>query len=173
MAVLPVLRWSNGRYAPRAALAGCWLNRSASDQVRYFGTWLQLFGIALVAQGVRELRRDFNRPSIFAAMLARLGAILQSFRSGERTVLAIGSGVIALTGSVVGHGRTRGTIEQRLDGLEREVDALRKDLQERERKLDEKVSTLRGELSQEKQERTRRTTQSTASCTISPWGACI
>jgi hypothetical protein len=27
-----------------------------------FGTWLQLLGIGLVDQGVRELRRDFNQP---------------------------------------------------------------------------------------------------------------
>jgi len=33
-----------------AVLAGRLLNRGAADQVRYFGTWLQLFGIVLVAQ---------------------------------------------------------------------------------------------------------------------------
>jgi hypothetical protein len=57
-----------------AVLAGRLLNRDAADQVRYFGTWLQLFGIVLVAQGVRELRREFNRPTLCAAMRARTHA---------------------------------------------------------------------------------------------------
>ena len=33
-----------------AVVAGRLLQRGTADQVRYFGTWLQLFGLALVAQ---------------------------------------------------------------------------------------------------------------------------
>jgi hypothetical protein len=64
-----------------AVLAGHLPNRGAADQVRYFGTWLQLFGIVLVAQGLRELRREFNRPTIFATLRARIHAIVQSLRA--------------------------------------------------------------------------------------------
>jgi len=136
-----------------AVLAGRLLNRGTADQVRYFGTWLQMFGIMLVAKGVRELRREFNRPTVFAAMRARSSAILQSFKARHQVVIT-GVGAIGLAGSAtVAYGRVHGTIEQRLDGLEREIDALRKGAQEREEKLERKLSELRGELSQEKQER--------------------
>jgi hypothetical protein len=136
-----------------AVLAGRLLNRDAADQVRYFGTWLQLFGIVLVAQGVRELRREFNRPTVFAAMLARTHAILQSFRA-QHHVAITGVAAIGLAGSTaLAYGRVGGTIEQRLDGLENEIDALRKDRQEREKNFQDKLSELRGELSKDKQER--------------------
>lgn len=136
-----------------AVLAGRLLNRGAADQVRYFGTWLQLFGLVLVAQGMRELRREFNRPTVFAAMRARINAILQSFRA-QHHVAITGVGGVSLAGSVaLAHGRVRGTTEQRLDGLERDIDALRKDAQERENKVQDKLSELRAELSNEKQER--------------------
>jgi len=146
----PALSWAF------AVLAGQWLNRGVADQVRYFGTWLQLFGILLVAQGARELRREFNRPTVFAAMCARFNAIVQSFRSSDRTAAITGVVGIAMSGSAVaGYGRVRGTTEQRLDGLERELDALRNDLQDRERKIKEQLSTVRRELLEEKQERSQ------------------
>ena len=50
-------------------------------------------------------------------------------------------------------GRVGGSIEQRLAGLEREIDALRKDAQEREKKFDDKLSEVHADLSKEKQER--------------------
>jgi hypothetical protein len=103
-----------------AVLAGRLLNRDAADQVRYFGTWLQLFGIVLVAQGVRERRREFNRPTVFAAMRARTQAIVHSFKA-QHHVAVTGVGAVGLAGSAaLAYGRVRGTIEQRLDGLERE-----------------------------------------------------
>jgi hypothetical protein len=138
-----------------ALLAGWLLKRDAADQVRYFGTWLQLFGILLVAYGVRELRKDFNRPSMIAAMRAQIVAFVRSFRSGDRTVAISGVGSVALSGSLaLGYGRVGGTVEQRLDGLAREIDALRQDLQERDRKLDDKLAAVRGEVSKEREERT-------------------
>jgi hypothetical protein len=137
-----------------AVVAGRLLNRGAVDQVRYFGTWLQLFGIVLVAQGVRELRREFHRPTVLAAMRSRIAAIVQSLRSGNRTVAIMGVGSIGLAGGAAfAYGRVRGTVEQRLDGLEREIDSIRKDLQERDTKLEQKLAELRGELSKETQER--------------------
>jgi uncharacterized membrane protein HdeD (DUF308 family) len=136
-----------------AVLAGRQLNRGAADQVRYFGTWLQLFGIVLVAQGVRELRREFNRPTVFAAIRARIHAIRQSFQA-QHYVAITGVGAVGLAGSAaLAYGRVRGTTEQRLDGLEREIDGLRRDAQERERQFQDKLSELRGELSKEQQER--------------------
>src|SRR5688572_26982761 len=136
-----------------AVLAGKLLERGSVDQVRYFGTWLQLFGIVLVATGVRELRREFGRPNVFAAMRARVHAILHSFKA-QHQVAITGVGAIGLAGSaVLAYGRVGGTPEQRLDGLEREIDALRKDAQEREKKFDDLLSEVRGELSKEKHER--------------------
>jgi hypothetical protein len=106
-----------------------------------------------VAQGVRELRREFNRPTVFAAMRARTHAILQSFKAQHHVIVA-GVGAVGLAGSAaLAYGRVRGTIEQRLDGLEREIDALRRDAQEREKTFQDQRSELRGELSKEKQER--------------------
>lgn len=135
--------------------AGRLWGHGVADQVRYFGTWLQLFGIALVAQGVRELRRQFNRPTVFAAMRARVHAILHSFKAQHHVALT-GVAAIGLTGSAaLAYGRVGGTTEQRLDGLEREIDALRRDAQEREKKFEVHLSEVRAELSKEKQERDR------------------
>jgi uncharacterized protein YeaO (DUF488 family) len=135
--------------------AGRLWDHGVGDQVRYFGTWLQLFGIVLVAQGVRDLRRQFRRPTVFAAMRARVHAILNSFKAQHHAALT-GVGAIGLAGSAtLAYGRVGGTIEQRLDGLEREIDALRKEAQERENKFEDHLSEVRAELSQEKQERAK------------------
>lgn len=133
--------------------AGRMLNRDTADEVRYFGTWLQLFGIGLVAWGVRELRLEFNHPTVFAAIRAQASAILHSF-SGQHHVALTGVGAVGFAGSLAaGHGRVGGTVEQRLDGLEREIDALVKAAQVRDEKFQKVVSDVRGELSTERQER--------------------
>ncbi len=139
---------------PAAVVAGRLLHRGGADPVRHFGTWFQLFGLVLVAPGVRELRLEFNQPAILATMGARMGAIIRSLRSGDRTLAVTGVGGIGLAGSAAfAYGRVRGTVEQRLDGLEREIDDLRKQADERQRKLESKLSKVHGELSKETQER--------------------
>jgi hypothetical protein len=133
-----------------AVFAGRLLHRGSADQVRYFGTWLQLFGIVLVAQGVRALRREFNRPTVSAAIRARFRAIVQSLGSGDRILEVTAVESVALAESVaVGYGRVGGTTEQRLDGLEREIDDIRKQADERETRLQDKLARLRIEFSKE------------------------
>jgi hypothetical protein len=126
----------------------------AADQVRYFGTWLQLFGILLVAQGVSELRREFKRPTVVAWMRSRFAAIVQSFKRPDHTLFA-GSGSITISGSdatlTVGRGRV--TTDERLDPLEREIDHLQRQADEHERKVESKLSEVRAELSKEAQQR--------------------
>jgi hypothetical protein len=80
-------------------------------------------------------------------------AILQSFKAQHHVLLAgVGAAGVA-DSAAVAYGRVGGTFEQRLDGLEREIDALRKDAQERENEFQGKLSKLHDELSKEKQER--------------------
>jgi hypothetical protein len=138
-----------------AILAGRLMHKGGADQVRYFGTWLQLFGIAVVAQGVRELRQEFKRPTTLAAMRSRIVAIVQSFRRRNIT-LTVGSANIALTGvaATLSVGRVGvPTVEQRLDALERELTELRKQAEDRDRKVDSQFSAVRTELSAERQQR--------------------
>jgi hypothetical protein len=72
----------------------------------------------------------------------------------QHNVAITGVGAVSFAGSTaLAYGRVHGNTEQRLDGLEREIDALRKDLQEREKKFEDKLSEVRGEVSNEKQER--------------------
>ena len=59
--------------------------------MRDFGAWL------LVAQGVRELRREFKRPTVVSAMRDRFVAIVQSVRRRDIT-LSVDSANIAVTG---------------------------------------------------------------------------
>ena len=128
----------------------------AVDRVRYFGTVLQLLGIALVGLGLSELRRDFDRPGVFARMWAGLSAVIQSVRPGTQVALA-GTATFGLAGSVAtAYGRLGGSIEQRLDGLEREIDDLRKQADERERQIGRQIGEVRSALSNREPGKERR-----------------
>lgn len=127
--------------------------KDPADRVRYFGTVLQIGGIALIAYGLRDLRREFNRPGVFSAMWARVVAIGKSVRP-QKTVILTGVGAIGLAGTVAtAYSRVGGTVDQRLDGLEREIDAIRKQADERESQMVRRIDEVRSALWQESQAR--------------------
>ncbi len=129
------------------------LTADSADRVRYFGTVLQLAGIVLVGLGLRDLRRKFDRPGVFAAMWARVVAIVRSVRPRHLAIVVPSEGIAVGSSAAIAYSRVGGTIEQRLDGLEWEIDDIRKQADERERKVERRFEDLRATLSTETQHR--------------------
>jgi hypothetical protein len=137
-----------------AAAVGYVFGRTLEVQIRYAGTVLQFAGIFQVAWGVHEMRREYGQPGIFSVMSIRLAAIIGSFRPPHHPVV-VGTGSITFGAPTVqGYGRALGgTINQRLQAIETEIDNLRRELHERARGWEDALAAVRMDLTKETQDR--------------------
>jgi hypothetical protein len=120
---------------------------NAADQVRYAGTLLQLFGLGLVWFGIRGARQTFGSESEFAATRNWLKALARSFREPNATAIVGSGGVAVGVAGLSGFGRVSATtVEDRIQLLEGEVDALRSSMHAEDSRLRAAIDGLKQDL---------------------------
>jgi hypothetical protein len=164
--VRPTVRWATLRAALKEAwptwlaivgivsafTLGSLSSTSVSGTIRYAGTILQLMGLATIAYGLREMRRLFKRPSLFA-WFRRLGAAFKAPKpivvqpsaaevttasDRARVVLSVGPGV---------------PLEERVKVIEENLNRLRDDLDTKTEEIRRELSTVKDGVQRESQER--------------------
>jgi hypothetical protein len=128
-----------------------------SEQVLYVGTQLELFGIALVAISIGELRREFGKPSVMSDISRWFGLVASAFRSptivtGTASV-QIGPATMTARGRVRNAAAPNSSVERRLEVLEANFRLLDDDMGQAWRDLmasrsqtEEAIERLRDEL---------------------------
>jgi hypothetical protein len=125
---------------------------SAEPAFRGTGAGLQLAGLVLVAQGIHETRRRFNRPSLAETLTAWFRRLKNALArppitaSGEDVTIATGTGELTVTGYAP---RVYTNLEQRVAALEAEVEALSRRLSQYMTQSDRRAEDLRRALTEE------------------------
>ena len=124
--------------------------------VRYAGTLLQLAGLFTVAWGLRDMRRLFNRPSIWRAVLTWFKTLATAFMSPRHVVVQaseILSASSALTAKVTVGPRPDASVEERVAALERRMADLEAELQNATAGLRQQIGGLSEGAVDERRER--------------------
>jgi hypothetical protein len=95
-----------------AGILGWMLSTNASACIRYAGTVLQAFGLAMVAIGLSEVRRSFGKPSLLQRVLVWFGKIWAVFRPPKPIILEATAGAIGIA-----TGRVRAVVAAQVLGL--------------------------------------------------------
>jgi hypothetical protein len=116
--------------------------------VRYAGTILQLMGLATIAYGLREMRRLFKRPSLFA-WFRRFGA---AFKAPEPIVVQPSAAEVATTMGqvrVVSSARLGVPLEERVKVIEENLNQLRDDLDTKTQEIRRELSIVKDDVQRE------------------------
>lgn len=120
--------------------------------VRITGLFLQFFGIATVAWGIRETRKLFNHPSFFEKAIEWM----KSFPPYEgRTSSGSASASLGkLTGQAHSHNFNpidpNSSVEERLDSITKNINIIYDRLNHTERDIDTKTKSITEAINQEK-----------------------
>jgi hypothetical protein len=126
-----------------------------SEQTRYSGTWLQVSGLILVAKGLADLRRIFDRPTLRSRLNEWLRNIPKLMKKPEPVVLHAEPGKSEMTGYApsfeVGRSKNK-SIEQRLEGIESDIENIRLQINNNDKKNLQEFKSIREELQSAKKE---------------------
>ena len=116
---------------------------SLADAIRYAGMLLELAHLLIVAWGLRNLRRMFNRPSVTRDILEWFRRVASAFTdpkvSSAQMSLQPGSATVKAEGRIIGTAGAESTVDQRIAVIEENLNRLRDE-------LDAKMDGLRKEL---------------------------
>jgi hypothetical protein len=136
---------------------GAALGKTSQTSILYAGTLLQFFGLVLVAKGLSDVRREFDRPSFFARLRSWLTQVATAFRAPQ-TISLTASAAIAFAGAgsaTLGRARNaNATVEERVAVLEADLEALRTEHTKHVARFSSEVSRLGTDLKSELQART-------------------
>jgi hypothetical protein len=124
--------------------------------LRYCGLAFQVLGILTVVVGLREKLHLFNRPG-FTGEIRRWIERRPRWRPRTQTIIVTGIGGVTMTGgaTVSAHGTVSpaSSLEIRVAALEAGITALREDLVETKRALDDSISQVKETVGVERRER--------------------
>jgi len=128
-----------------------------STQVRYAGVSLETLGFVLVAIGIRETRKLFERPSLMANLAEWSRFVVNAFRSQQHSSMASVTGRLNLTLPALewkGTGTVReSTLQDRVEILERGLQSLRDVVRENLQRQDNRLTEIDSAVRDEKSER--------------------
>lgn len=138
-----------------AALLGHLTSRDLPDTVRFAGTALQVFGLLVVALGLRSMRELFGRPSVAASVVGFFERLAAAFRPGGTAYSHVTLGGMTAGGtgrSIFRPGPTSST-KRRLALLEQAVEELRNELDAQARDIRNSIAAVNKSLEKEELER--------------------
>lgn len=139
-----------------AAVLGFALSRNASGGVRYAGAILQVFGLGTVAGGLSRIRRDFDRPSLLEKVFAWLRQLGATFRRPTPIALeAHAGGFFTVSGEarLIHKAGPDSSLDRRVAILEENLNRLRDELDAKDQKIRNDLSTLTGTIEEERRAR--------------------
>ena len=134
-------------------------DRSLALGVLYAGTWLQVFGLAFIAIGLRELRQQFEGKPVHHRVRGWFRRFFQTVRPGPpQTIEAKGA---MLAGSVLFSGTVTADLthgpgasdQRRIEMLEENLLRLRADMDARFEKQRAKITALEQAMTTERDDR--------------------
>jgi len=127
-----------------------------STQVRYAGVLLETFGFILVAVGIRDTRKLFNRPSLTKNFVDWCHYVANAFARQEHPAASSATARFELrTPSVSFTASVKpATLEERVDLLDEKVTSLQQQTDELMRQLSRDSSKLEDDIKKEREART-------------------
>jgi len=139
-----------------SVVIGCRLATDLNNAVRYAGTCLQILGLGMVAIGLHDTRKLFERPSLLAraeGWLKRIGGVFRGPKTVTGRATSYATSRITAEGEGFARAAPGATLEERLGVLEKNLDRLRENIGAKFRETNEQVNNVRDALNQEKEER--------------------
>jgi hypothetical protein len=139
-----------------AAVFGFALSKNASASVRYAGAILQVFGLGTVAFGLSQIRRYFCRPSLLERVFAWLRQLGATFRRPTPITLEAHAGGFATVSgeaALIHKAGRDSSLDRRVTILEENLNRLRVELDAKDQKIRNDLSTLTGTIEEERRAR--------------------
>jgi hypothetical protein len=126
-----------------------------STALREAGVGLELFGLGLVAYGLRDIRRQFGRPSALASAREWVERSVVALGPPQPIVLSAKGAALATSGgsAILDFGTSKDApLERRVEILERRLDVYRDEMRGSANELKQKVGDVSRRLDAQAQE---------------------